>query len=317
VVKRNTAFHSLSVSLGKLKLANPVIVASGTFGYGREYQDLVPLKKLGAIITKTITLKPRAGNSPPRIAETYQGILNAIGLENPGLDAFIREKLPFLRKTGIPVIVSIAGETPGEFARLARRLSKSSPWIAALELNISCPNLSKKGNGARLIGQDAKAAYKTVKAVKAATELPVITKLSPNVTDITEIAKAAQGAGSDILSLVNTFAAMAVDIKTGKPKLGNIKGGLSGPAIKPQALWMLWQVFQALKGKTPLIGMGGIMNTRDALEFIICGASAVATGTANFINPRASVEIVRGIEKYLEKNKIRNIKRLAGTLCIN
>lgn len=317
MVRRNTASHSLSVSLGKLKLANPVMAASGTFGYGREYQDLVPLKKLGAIITKTITLNPRAGNPPPRIAETHQGILNAIGLENPGLEAFIREKLPFLQGTGIPVIVSIAGDTPEEFAQLVRRLSKHSPWIAAVELNISCPNLSKQGNGTRLIGQDARAAYRTVKAVKAATELPVITKLSPNVTDITEIAKAAQEAGSDILSLVNTFAAMAVDIKTGKPKLGNITGGLSGPAIKPQALWMLRQVFQALKGKMPLIGMGGIMNTEDALEFIICGASAVAVGTANFVNPRTSEEIVKGIEKHLKKNKIRNIKRLVGTLCIN
>lgn len=306
MVKRKTKSR-LSVSLGKLKLKNPVLVASGTFGYGQEYKDLVPLKKLGGIITKTITLKPRKGNPPPRIAETYLGMINAIGLENPGLGVFLKEKLPFLQKLGIPVIVSIAAESPEEFAEMAERLSEIKS-VSALELNISCPNLGKKG----LISQDAEATYEIVRAVKKAAGLTIITKLSPNVSDITEIAHAAEEAGSDCLSLVNTFFAMAVDIKTRKPKLANVTGGLSGPAIKPQALWMLRQAYQAVS--IPLIGIGGIMNADDALEFIICGATAVASGTANFVNPRIGIEIVEGIEKYLKENKIKNIKELMGKL---
>ncbi|UCB56748.1 MAG: dihydroorotate dehydrogenase [Candidatus Omnitrophota bacterium] len=306
MVKKKTKSR-LSVSIGKLKLKNPVLVASGTFGYGQEYKDLVPLKKLGGIITKTITLKPRKGNPPPRIAETYLGMINAIGLENPGLEVFLKEKLPFLQKLGIPVIVSIAAETPEEFSEMAERLSKVKS-VSALELNISCPNLGKKG----LISQDAEATYEIVRAVKKAAGLTIITKLSPNVTDITEIARAAEEAGSDCLSLVNTFFAMAVDIKTRKPKLANVTGGLSGPAIKPQALWMVREVYQAVS--IPLIGMGGIMNARDALEFIICGANAIAVGTGNFVNPRAGIEIVEGIERYLKENKIKNIKELMGKL---
>lgn len=298
---------NLSVALGKLKLNNPVLVASGTFGYGQEYRDLVPLRKLGALITKTITLKARKGNPPPRIAETDRGMLNAIGLENPGVEVFLQEKMPFLEKAGIPIIVSIAEDTPAKFAALAKRLSKTKA-IAALELNISCPNLNKSN----LIGQDARATYEVVKAVKRTTKLNVITKLSPNVTDIVKIAQAAEEAGSDVLALVNTFFAMAVDLRTKKAKLGNVSGGLSGPAIKPQALWMTRRVFK--KVKVPLIGMGGIMDTQDALEFIICGASAIAVGTANFVNPRATTEIIAGIQKYLRKNKISNIKKLVGTL---
>jgi len=296
-----------TVALGKLKLASPVLVASGTFGYAREYKSLVPLRKIGAIVTKTVTLKAQRGNPPPRIAETYQGMLNAIGLQNPGLEAFIREEIPALEKIGIPVIVSIAAETPAQFAQIARRLSKLKA-VSAIELNISCPNLNKRS----LIGQDARATYRVVKAVKKATRLPVITKLSPNVTDISEIAKAAQGGGSDILSLVNTFFGLALDVETRKPKLGNVTGGLSGPAIKPQALYMVREVFQATK--MPIIGMGGIMNTQDALEFIICGASAVAIGTATFINPRVSIEIIKGIKKYLQENKIGSVKKLIGRL---
>ena len=298
---------NLSVSLGRLQLANPVLVCSGTFGYGQEYEDLVHLKKLGALITKTITLKSQTGNLPPRIAETHQGMLNAIGLENPGLEAFIREKLPFLKKIGIPIIVSIAADTPAQFARMARRLSKTKP-VTALELNISCPNLKIRG----LIAQDALATYRVVKAVKKATKLTVITKLSPNVTDITAIAKAAQKAGSDVLSLVNTFFGMAVDAKTKKAKLGNIAGGLSGPAIKPQALWMVRQVYRSVK--IPIIGMGGIMDAGDALEFMICGATAVACGTVNFVNPRAPLEIIKGIEKYLKQNRMAGVNKLIGSL---
>ena len=297
----------LTVSLAQLKLANPVLVASGTFGCGRDYQDLVSLKKLGAIVTKTITLRAQKGNPPARVAEVHQGMLNAIGLENPGLETFIDEQIPFLQKIGIPIIVSIAADSPTQFAKISRRLSKIKT-ISAIELNISCPNLKKDG----LIAQDAQATYRVVKAVKKVTKLPVITKLTPNVTDIAEIAQAAQRAGSDILSLVNTFFGMAVDIQTRKPKLGNITGGLSGPAIKPQALYMVRQVHRATK--IPIIGMGGIMNAQDALEFIICGASAIAVGTANFVNPRATIEIIDGIKRYLKENKIRSIKKLVGTL---
>lgn len=307
VRKKGSFTPNLSVYLGKLRLANPVIVASGTFGYGQEYKDLVSLKKLGAIVTKTITLQPKSGNPPPRIAETPQGMLNSIGLENPGLKAFICENIPFLQKIGVPIVVSIAGEYPGEFAEISRLLSKIEA-VSALELNLSCPNLDRK----RLIAQDARATYQVVKAVRKATKLTVISKLSPNVTDITVIAKAAERAGSDALSLVNTFFGMAVDLKTKRPKLGNVTGGLSGPAIRPQALWMLRQVFKTVK--IPLIGMGGIMNSRDALEFIICGATAVASGTVNFVNPGASVEIIEGIERYLKENRIRNIKKLVGAL---
>ncbi len=298
---------NLAVSLGGLKLANPVVVASGTFGYGEEYKDLVPLKRLGAITTKTVTLKPRSGNPPPRIAETYQGMLNAIGLENPGLDVFVREKLPFLEKIGIPIIASIAADRPAQFAQIAQRLNRVNS-IAALELNLSCPNVGKKG----LIAQAPRATYQAVKAVKEATKLTVISKLSPNVTDITEIARAAERAGSDALSLVNTFFGMALELETKRPRLGNVSGGLSGPAIKPQALWMVREVFKAVK--IPLIGMGGIMDACDALEFIICGATAVAIGTANFVNPRTTVEIIDGIKRHLLKNKIKDIKNLIGSL---
>ncbi|MFH1046004.1 MAG: dihydroorotate dehydrogenase [Candidatus Omnitrophota bacterium] len=297
----------LKVSLGNLKLANPVMVASGTFGYGQDYQDLVELNRLGALVTKTITLKARSGNPPPRIAETDRGMLNSIGLENPGLEGFLREEMPFLRSLDIPVIVSVSADTPGEFAQLTGELDKVR-GIAALELNISCPNLGKKG----LIAQDAQAVSRVVKAARKKTHRPLITKLSPNVTDITTIARAAQQAGSDILALVNTFFGLAVDAASRRPKLGATSGGLSGPAIKPQALWMVDQVRRALK--IPLIGMGGIMNTADALEFIICGASAVAVGTANFVNPRAAIEIIDGIERYLEKERLGTIKKLIGSL---
>jgi len=304
--KKSLTKPNLSVSLGKLKLANPVIVASGTFGDGQDYQDLVPLKNLGAIVTKTITLNPKIGNPPPRITETYRGMLNAIGLENPGIETFVAETIPPLKKIGIPVIVSISGDTKSEFIRCAKILSKVK-GASAIELNISCPNLKKEG----LIAQDKYATYEVVKAVRAATKLPLITKLSPNVTDIAEIARSAERAGSDILSLVNTFFGMSVDLETHRAKLGNVTGGLSGPAIKPQALWALHRVYSSVK--IPLIGMGGVMSAQDALEFIICGASAVASGTANFVNPRVTQEITRGIKEYLKKNKIQDIKQLIGT----
>ncbi len=296
---------NLTVSIGKLKLKNPVVVASGTFGAGEDYQQLIPLNELGALVTKTITLKPCQGNPPPRIAETPQGMINAIGLENPGVEAFIEQSMPFLGKIGIPVIVSISADSKEEFVKLAQRLNQVK-GISAIELNLSCPNLGKK----ILAAQDARATYAVVRAVKQATKLTLISKLTPNVTDIGEIALAAQRAGSDGLSLVNTFRALAIDVDVRSSKLGNIEGGLSGPAIKPQALWMVRAAYQATK--LPIIGMGGIMNSEDALEFILAGASAVACGTVNFVNPKASIEIISGIRQYLKQNKINDIKKLIG-----
>lgn len=300
---------NLSVNIGKIKFPHPVLVASGTFGYGDELKDLVELNKLSAIISKTITLDPKPGNPPPRIAETHQGILNAIGLENVGVDNFISQKLPLLKDIGAILIASIAGEKVSQYIALARRLNETE-GISALELNISCPNV--KTAGKILFAQDAKATSKLVKAVRKTTKLPLITKLSPNVTDIVCIARAAEEAGSDALSLVNTFSGLSIDINTKLPKLGNITGGLSGPAIKPLALRMVWEVARGVN--IPLIGMGGIINSEDALEFIIAGATLVAVGTANFINPRASIEIINGIKEYLAKNKIKDIKNLIGSL---
>lgn len=302
---------NLSVNIGKIRFSNPVLVASGTFGYGDEFKDLINLDKLGGIITKTITLTPRKGNPPPRIAETHQGILNAIGLENVGADIFIKEKLPSLLDVEVAIIVSIGGEKVSEYTQLAKQLSEQEA-IDGLELNISCPNI--KSGGQILFAQDAKATYRIVKAVRQATKIPIITKLSPDVTDIASIAKAAEDGGTDAVSLVNTFLGMTIDINTKKPKLGNITGGLSGPAIKPLALVKVWKV--AKKVDIPIVGMGGIMNAQDALEFIIAGANLVAIGTANFINPRASIEVINGIKEYLAKNKIKDIKSLIGSLKI-
>ncbi len=300
----------LSVNIGKIKLKNPVMVASGTFGYAEEFKDFINLKKLGAIVTKTITLAPRQGNPPPRTCETPCGMLNSIGLENPGLEAFIREKMPLLKKIGVPIIVSIASEEdPREFVTLARRLDKITE-VSAIELNISCPNIKHS----KLISQDPKATYETVKAVRKATRKTLITKLSPNVTDIAEIALAAQAAESDAISLVNTLTGMSIDINTRKPKIAGITGGLSGPAIRPVAVRMAWEVYQKIK--IPIIGMGGIIDASSALEFIIAGATAISVGTANFINPAVTAEIISGLKKYLIQNKIKDIKELIGSLKI-
>jgi len=300
-----------ALNIGKLRLGNPVMVASGTFGYAEEFSAFADLKKLGAVVTKTITLKPRQGNPPPRTCETPAGMLNSIGLENPGWDVFIREKLPVLRGIGIPVILSIASEAgPQEFAELAAKADKVKD-ISAVELNISCPNVRGKPN---LISQDSKSTYAVVKMVRKVTRKSIITKLSPNVTRITDIAEAAQDAGSDALSLINTLTGMSINPQTRKPRISMGVAGLSGPAIKPVAVRMVWEVYQ--KARIPIIGMGGIMNTQDALEFFIAGASAVSVGTANFINPGVSIELVAGIQKYLAVNKIKNIKELTGSLKI-
>jgi len=307
----------IAVNIGRLKLKNPVMVASGTFGYGEEFADFLDLNKLGAIVSKTVTLKPRPGNLPPRTCETPAGMLNSIGLENPGIDRFIGEKIPVFKKIGVPLIVSIASEGgPEEFVILAQTLDKINS-VSAIELNISCPNIkhSKPTTlNPQLISQDAKATYDLVKKVRKVTKKTLITKLSPNVTDITEIALAAQNAGTDALCLINTLTGMCVDIEKRKPKLGAITGGLSGPAVRPIAVRMTWEVYK--KVKIPIIGMGGIMDAQSALEFILAGATAISAGTTNFINPRSSLEIIEGIKRYLIKHKIKRINDLIGSLRI-
>lgn len=310
----------LRVNIGRLKLRNPVMVSSGTFGYADEFKGFIDLKKLGAVVTKTITLNPRQGNQPPRTCETPSGMLNSIGLENPGIEAFVREKLPLLKKTGVPVIVSIAAESdPGEFIVLAKRLDKLAE-VAAIELNISCPNIKAEGrrqkaqvkNPRPLISQDSKATYDLVKSVRRATKKTLIAKLSPNVTDITEIAQAAESAGSNAVSLINTLAGMSIDVKKKAPRIAGVTGGLSGPAIRPVAVRMVWEVYQKIK--IPIIGMGGIIDTLSALEFIIAGSTAVSVGTANFVNPKVTVEIISGLRCYLAGNKIKGISQLIGSV---
>ena len=297
----------IKVKIGKIRLKNPVIAASGTFGYAKEFEKLVNLAGIGAIITKTITLNPKQGNPMPRICETPAGMLNAIGLQNEGVDDFIKEKMPYLSKIGTPVIVSISGDNIDEFFILARRLNKIKN-ISGIELNISCPNIKSKG----LVAQDAKETYEVVKAVRKVTDKALITKLSPNVTDIVEIAEAAEDAGSDAVSLVNTFLGMVIDIDARKSKLGNITGGLSGPCIKPIALRMVYEVSQNIN--IPVIGIGGIMSADDAIEFMLAGAMAIQVGTANFIEPGVCGKIVKGIEAYMKKHKMEKIQDIAGNL---
>ena len=297
----------MAVKLGRLKLNNPVMSASGTFGYGEEYAGYVDLNRLGAVVVKGLSLKLRLGNPPPRIMETASGMLNSIGLQNIGVDAFIEEKLPFLRKYDTAVIANIYGETYDEFKKVAKKLS-SAKGVHALEVNISCPNVKKGGVS---FGTDPKIAARVTSTVKDETGLPVIVKLTPNVTDIAAIAQAVEKAGADIISLINTLTGMSVDLKTRRPHLKNITGGLSGPAIKPVALRMVWQVIQ--KVSIPVIGIGGIMTAEDALEFFILGAKAVQIGTANFVNPHATLNVIEGIKNYLIENKINNINDIIGT----
>lgn len=303
---QNKKTPNLSVELGSIKLRNPVILASGTCGFGEEIAQFVDLNKVGALVTKTITLKPKEGNPPPRIAEVEGGIINSIGLENPGIEVFIKEKLPFLRKLRIPFFVSISGETEDEFAELAGILEKEK-GISAIELNLSCPNLKQ---GKNLFGQDAQTTYQIIKKVKEATSIPIIAKLTPQVKDITEIALACRKAGCDMLCLINTIPAMVIDLKSGKPFLGGITGGLSGPAIKPVALKMVYDVTRVTD--IPIIGCGGIMNGKDAIEFVLAGASAVAIGTANIASPGSALSIVKEIEDYLIRHKINSVKKLIG-----
>lgn len=300
----------LSVTIGKMKLKNPVITASGTFGYGQEYEEFLDLSEMGAIIPKGISLKPMTGNPPPRIFETNGGILNSIGLQNPGLQDFVREKLSYLNKIKTDLIINFFGNTQKEYVELAKRLD-SLPGISGLEMNISCPNVKY---GGIVFGSDPRMTYRLVSAVRKSSKLPFIVKLSPNVTDIAAIAKSAEEGGADAVSLVNTFKAMAININTKKPELGNVIGGLSGPAIKPIAVRMVWEVSQAVK--IPVIGIGGIMRAEDAIEFILAGASAIQIGTANLINPGTGIEVISGIKKYLIQNKMDRVQNLIGLLKI-
>lgn len=300
----------LSTEIAGIKMKNPVMTASGTFGFGLEFNDFLDLNQVGAVVVKGTTLQPRSGNAGVRIAETPSGMLNSIGLENPGCDAFINKILPKLKKYDVPVIVNMSGSTVEEYGVLANKLTVDG--VSGLELNISCPNVK---DGGIAFGTNKESATAVVREVKKNTNLPVIAKLSPNVTDIVDMAKAIEAAGADAISLINTLLGMAIDLKTRKPILGNIVGGLSGPAVKPIALRMVWQVANAVK--VPIIGMGGIVNTEDALEFMLAGASAIAVGTANFINPSVAVTVAQGMEHYLKQEKLTHISQVIGQLKID
>ncbi len=298
---------NISVKIADCTFQNPVTVASGTFGHAEKYYDLEEVKRLGAIVPKTVTLNAQEGNPPVRICETPSGMLNAIGIENPGADGFIKDKLPSFRKIGLPLIISVLGHTPEQFESIVHKMN-AAEGIAMLELNLSCPNLKHK----TLVAQDPEATRELIQRIKAISKYPVAAKLSPNVTDIRDIAKAAEDGGADAISLINTFTAMVIDTKTRKSKLGNFTGGLSGPAIRPVAVHMTYQVAQTVK--IPIIAMGGIMTADDALQFLIAGATMVAVGTANFVSPRAPLDVLNGIEDYMKHHKMDDIKQLIGSL---
>ncbi len=296
---------NLSVDLNGLELSNPITTASGTFGFGEEYDEYIDLNKLGGVMVKGTTIKPKEGNQTPRIAETPAGMLNSIGLQNPGVDYFLAEILPRIKDYDFKTIVNISGNTIEEYAAVADKLAGSE--VDALEVNISCPNVKQ---GGLAFGTDAKMAAKVVKAVKQETDLPLITKLSPNVTDIAEIAEAVEEAGSHIISLINTLIGMKIDIDRQETVLANKIGGLSGPAIKPVAVRMVYQVAQAVD--IPIIGMGGISNAEDAIEFMLAGADAISVGTANFVNPEVTMEILAGIKSYMKEKGYSDISEFKG-----
>jgi len=300
----------LTTRIGSLKFKNPVTVASGTFGVKEEYARYVDYRKLGAVITKTITLRPRPGNPMPRICETPAGMLNAIGLQNKGLEDFVQNKIPYFKKRRIPLIVNIAGESTEEFSRMTRELNRYRKSIAALELNLSCPNIEK--GGVRAI-REGKLITKTICAVRKETRLFLFAKLSPELGDVVETAKEAVAAGADGLSLINTIRGMAIDIGSRRPRIAVGTGGLSGPAIRPIALRYVYEVKKALP-KIPIIASGGITTWEDAVEFLIVGADLLAVGTANFVNPRATLDLLKGIQAYCQKKKIKSLKELRGSL---
>lgn len=295
----------LSVNFAGIKMKNPVMSASGTFGSGVEYAGVFDVGMMGALVTKGLTLRPRAGNKPPRICETPAGLLNAVGLQNPGVDAFIKDVLPEMLGFGVPVIANIAGSTKDEFVEIAERFSGTG--VAGLELNISCPNVK---TGGMALGTAPEVAAQVVEAVIEVSDLPVIVKLTPNVTNIVELARAVADAGADALSLINTLVGMMIDVEQRKPVLGNVVGGLSGPAIRPVAVRAVWQVAQAVE--VPIIGIGGICTGRDALEFMMAGASAVAVGSAFFNNPLAAVRIIAELEEYCFDHGVEKLQDLVG-----
>lgn len=293
------------VSIAGVELKNPITVASGTFGSGMEYDEFVDLNLLGAVTTKGVANVPWPGNPTPRVAETYGGMMNAIGLQNPGIDTFVKRDIPFLKEKDAKIIVNVCGKSTEDYLDVVERLGDEP--VDLLEINVSCPNVKEGGIA---FGQDPKALYDITKAIKAKAKQPIIMKLSPNVTDITEMAKAAEAAGSDALSLINTLTGMKIDIKRRAFAVANKTAGVSGPAIHPIAVRMVYQVANVVK--LPIIGMGGVMNTEDALEMIMAGATVVAVGTANFHNPYATVEIIKGIEEYMQANGVDDINTLIG-----
>ncbi len=304
--RQATSDNLLSTNLFGIKMNSPLMSASGTYGYGKEFANFYNLSMLGAIVVKGITMKPRAGNSGQRLVETPAGLINSIGLENPGVEGFLVQEMPFLRESGVPVIVNISGNTPEEYAALAERLDGEA-GIHALEVNISCPNVKQ---GGMAFGASCDMAAAVTADVRKRTRLPIIVKLSPNVTDIASIARAVEAEGADGISLINTLLGMGIDIRNKKPYLDNTFGGLSGPAVKPVALRMVWQVAGAVN--IPIVGMGGISTWQDAVEFYLAGASAIAIGTANFFNPLAVPEIIEGVKAYLHSEGMQHIGELVG-----
>jgi dihydroorotate dehydrogenase (NAD+) catalytic subunit len=299
---------NLSVKIGALTLQNPVTVASGTFGYGAEYSRLIDLNQLGAVVVKGIRLEPVRGNPIPRTVEATSGLINAIGLQGPGVDGFIRKHWPFLKALKVPTIINIWGTTVEEYAEVARRFDALG-GVGALELNVSCPNIKE---GGAQFGTDLKLLSQVVAACREATKLPLITKMSPNVVSIAPYAKAAEAAGSDALSIMNSFPAMAIDIETRLPRLANVTGGLTGPCIKPIAIKLVWEAAKAVK--IPIIGMGGIQTAADAIEFIMAGASAVAVGTANFYEPQTALQVIAGLRQFMQENRIQDLRELIGSV---
>lgn len=301
----------MAVRIGKLEMKNPVMVSSGCFGYGEEVSRFYPLSKLGAVVVKGTTLEPRPGNPPPRMAETPSGMLNAIGLQNVGVNAFLKDKLPFLRRAKVPCVVNINGRKVEEYEELARRLD-GVPGVSALEINISCPNVKEGGIE---FGSTPEGATRVVAAVRRATKHTLITKLSPNVTDVRVLARACVDAGTDALSAINTVVGMAVDAKSRRPVLKNVTGGLSGPAVKPIGLRVVYQVAQAVK--VPLVGMGGIVTGEDAAEYLLCGATAVSVGTANYLEPKAALRVVERLEAFLRGEHVADVRDYIGTLRVD
>jgi len=299
---------NLSVKIGALSMQNPVTVASGTFGYGVEYAPLIDLNQLGAVVVKGIRLEPVRGNPTPRTVEVTSGLINAIGLQGPGVDGFIRKHWPFLKELKVPTIINIWGTTVEEYAEVARRFDALG-GVGALELNVSCPNIKE---GGAQFGTDLKLLSQVVGACRKATRLPLITKMSPNVVNIAPYAKAAEAAGSDALSIMNSFPAMAIDIETRRPSLANVTGGLTGPSIKPIAVKLVWEAAKAVK--IPIIGMGGIQSAADAIEFLMAGATAVAVGTANFYEPQTALQVIAGLRQFMQQKGIGDVRDLIGSV---